>query len=216
MTNPPADERAAASGDPELPDTGDESEFDVLTALRDELDQARAQYQRAVADYQNLQRRSQQDRLDYSRDALHSVVRNFLPVLDDLNRALDSVDAELVGHRWVDGIRLVRQKFWAVLEAAGVHEIPARGERFDPQLHEAVGHAPGEDGCVAQLIQAGYMIGDRMIRPAMVLVGNGEQPTDGQATGATRPNEITEGPGGADHARPDEPGQTSGPSRGGN
>jgi molecular chaperone GrpE len=180
MTNPPSDERAD-DGPGGLTD-------EDAAALREQLDQARAQYQRAVADYQNLQRRSQQDRLDSTRQTLTALVRNFLPVLDDLNRALDSVDAELADHRWVEGVRLVRQKFWGVLEAAGVSEIAASGERFDPQIHEAVGYAPGPDGCVAQLVQAGYAIGDRVIRPAMVLVGNGEGAVSDadDAAGATR------------------------------
>ncbi len=171
MTNPPSDERVA---DEAAEQSADGAARTDAAALREELDQARAQYARAMADYQNLQRRAQQDRLDSSRHALIALVTNFLPVLDDLNRALDSVDADLADHRWVDGVRLVRNKFWGVLQAAGVEEIAAAGERFDPQVHEAVGHAPGQDGRVAQLVQAGYAIGDRVIRPALVLVGNGE------------------------------------------
>lgn len=170
MTNSPSDEGAAdeaAETTTGPPGGGDE-------ALREELERTRAQYARAIADYQNLQRRSQQDRLDSSRQVLSTLVRNFLPVLDDLNRALGSVDADLTDHRWVDGVRLVRDKFQGVLESAGVSEIAAVGERFDPQIHEAVGHAPGAEGQVTHLVQAGYTLGDRIVRPAMVLVGNGE------------------------------------------
>jgi molecular chaperone GrpE len=170
MTNSPSDERAAdqAAETTTGPPGGEDD------ALTEELERVRAQYARAIADYQNLQRRSQQDRLDSSRQVLSTLVRNFLPVLDDLNRALDSVDADLAEHRWVDGVRLVRDKFRGVLESAGVSEIAAVGERFDPQVHEAVGHAPGAEGQVAHLVQAGYALGERVIRPAMVLVGNGE------------------------------------------
>jgi molecular chaperone GrpE len=189
MTNPPADDRAARGwGDPApegAASENGESTADELSALRAELDQTYAQYQRALADYQNLQRRSQQDRLEHARSTLTSLLRSFLPVADDLARALDSVPAELADHQWVEGIRLVRQKFQNVLEGTGVNEIAALGERFDPQVHEAVGYAPGDDGTVVELVQAGYAIGDRVIRPAMVLVGSG------QSTG-TAPSEATE------------------------
>lgn len=178
MTNPPADDRAAESradaasheADRDAPATA----MDELGALREELEQAQAQYHRAVADYQNLQRRAQQERLEHARSTLTSVVRGFLPVADDLGRALDSVPPEIADHQWVEGVRLVRQKFQNVLAGAGVSEIAALGERFDPQVHEAVGYGPGDDGAVVELVQAGYAIGDRVIRPAMVLVGSGE------------------------------------------
>lgn len=177
MTNSPADERAAeARADAASAGAGGESGEsiqDELAALRAELEQANAHYQRAVADYQNLQRRSQQERIEHTRSTLTSVVRGFLPIADDLGRALDSVPPELARHQWLEGVRLVRQKFQSVLEAAGVSEIAALGERFDPQIHEAVGYGPGDDGKVVQLVQAGYAIGDRVIRPAMVLVGSG-------------------------------------------
>lgn len=178
MTNPPADDRAAESwadvASNEVDDESPEPGADEIGALREELEQALAQHQRAVADYQNLQRRAQQERLEHARSTLTSVVRGFLPIADDLGRALDSVPPEIADQQWVEGVRLVRQKFQNALAGVGVSEIAALGERFDPQVHEAVGHGPGDDGAVVELVQAGYAIGDRVIRPAMVLVGSGE------------------------------------------
>ena len=76
----------------------------------------------------------------------------------------------------MDGIRLIHRKFQALLEMAGVQEIEADGQTFDPAYHEAVSQAPGEEGKVVAVVQKGYRLGDRVMRPAMVIVGTGEAP----------------------------------------
>ncbi len=111
-----------------------------------ELEHTRAAYARALADYQNLQRRSREDRAEQTRLTMKALLLNYLPVLDDLNRALDIVPqyAELADHPFVDGVRIVQRKFAGVLEGAGVRAIEASaGVAFDPQLHEAVAYGPG-------------------------------------------------------------------------
>jgi molecular chaperone GrpE len=113
------------------------------------------------------------------------LIVNLLPVLDDLERALSSVSAKLAGLTWVDGIRLIHRKLKAVLEAQGLSEIHAEGQDFDPNLHEAVLHEEGEEGKVTAELQKGYKLYDRVIRPAMVAVGNGR--------GASPPEEETKG-----------------------
>ncbi len=130
-----------------------------------------ARWQRAVADYQNLKRRTEQEREEVARFANAALVINFLPLVDDLERALSSVDAHLAGLTWVDGIRLIYRKFQAVLEASGVSEIKTEGETFDPNVHEAVMFGEGEEGKIISEVQRGYKLGDRVIRPAMVVVG---------------------------------------------
>jgi len=96
-----------------------------------------------------------------------------LPMIDDLERALMNVDTHLAGLTWVDGIRLIHRKFQAVLEMTGVQEIEADGETFDPSQHEAVSQGPGEENKIIAVVQKGYRLGDRVIRPAMVVVGDG-------------------------------------------
>jgi molecular chaperone GrpE len=153
----------------EAPATGDD-----LTA---ELERTRAAYARAMADYQNLQRRSREERADTTRLMTKTLVLNYLPVLDDLNRALDQVSEhhEIVEHPWVEGIRMVQRKFAGILEAAGVKQIEAGdGAPFNPELHEAVAHQPGPLNEVIGVVQNGYTIDGAVIRPAMVIVGNGE------------------------------------------
>lgn len=141
--------------------------------LQAELERVRQAHARALADYQNLQRRSAEERKEYAGYTLASVVLNFLPILDDLSRALDSAEDDIAEHPWIEGVRLVQQKFNATLEAAGVTEIAAEGEAFDPNVHEAMGYVPGPEGRVVHHLERGYAIGDRVVRPARVMVGDG-------------------------------------------
>jgi len=132
-----------------------------------------ANWQRAAADFQNYKRRTDQEREELGRLANAALVINILPILDDMERALTSVDARLAGLTWIDGIRLIYRKFQAVLEASGVREIKAEGEDFDPRFHEAVMYGEGEEGKVISEVQKGYMLGDRVIRPTAVVIGRG-------------------------------------------
>src|SRR5262245_29241590 len=159
--------------DPEESDTSAD-DVDDLASLRGELEQARAQQMRALADYQNLQRRAQEERTEFGRYQLTATMMNILPVIDDLERALDSIHDGIKDDPWVDGVRLVMQKFRGALDAAGLQEIHALSQPFNPERHEAVGHAPGPEGEVVRVLRRGYTLGDRVIRPAMVMVGDGE------------------------------------------
>ena len=150
-----------------------------------------ANWQRAAADYQNLKRRAEKEREEYGRLATAALVINILPLLDDLERALTSVDIRLAGLTWVDGIRLIYRKFQAVMEAAGVSEIKAEGETFDPNVHEAVMYGEGEEGKVVAEVQKGYRLGDRVIRPAMVVVGKKAEKKE-PGTGNQEPGETGE------------------------
>ena len=142
-----------------------------LAEEREKAQSYLASWQRAAADFQNYKRRVEQERDDLARLANAALIINLLPLVDDLERALDSVDAQLAGLTWVDGIRLIHRKFQALLEMAGVEEIKAAGEQFDPNVHEAVMHGEGEEGKVINVVQKGYKLGGRVLRPAMVVVG---------------------------------------------
>lgn len=145
-----------------------------LEEEKERAQQNLASWQRAAADYQNFKRRMEQERSEVARLASASLVINLLPLIDDLERALRNVDTKLAGLTWIDGIWLIYRKFQAVLENAGVKEIPAEGQTFDPTVHEAISEAPGEAGKVISVVQKGYALGDRVIRPAMVIVGRQE------------------------------------------
>jgi molecular chaperone GrpE len=132
-----------------------------------------ASWQRSAADFQNYKRRNEEERAELARIANVALILNILPLVDDFERALQSVDARIAGLTWMDGIRLIHRKFQNLLEMAGVSEIEADGQTFDPNLHEAVTSAEGEEGKVVAVVQKGYKLGDRVIRPAMVVVGKG-------------------------------------------
>lgn len=168
----PAEQGVGGNGGPD----------EQVAALREELEETKQQFLRARADYQNLQRRSQEERQEFGRYQLTSIVLNFLPVLDDLERAVEAASAQGAEEAWLEGVRLVQQKFKGVLEAAGVQEIHALNQPFDPERHEAVGSAPGPEGQVVHLVQRGYALHDRVIRPAMVMVGSGDAPTSENET----------------------------------
>ena len=146
-------------------------------ALADEKKKAEeylAKWQRAQADFINQKRRNEQERGEIIKIANAELARSILPALDDLTRALEHIEAPTVEDSWVEGISLIERKLRASLESHGVREIKALGEKFDPNLHEAAMHSKGPEGVVIQEIQKGYMLHDRVIRPSMVVVGNGE------------------------------------------
>lgn len=169
----------AADAESQLSPSGDDAQDDAATVelLQQQLEAVRAQHQRAVADYQNLERRSREERTEVGRVALASVVTGFLPVLDDLDRAVEVAQQAADGASWSEGVALVAQKFRQVLEQHGVREVEALGQPFDPNQHESVGAAPGPEGEVVAVLRRGFALHERVVRPAMVMVGNGEGAT---------------------------------------
>jgi molecular chaperone GrpE len=134
-----------------------------------------ASWQRAEADFQNYKRRVEQERDENRRFASAALIINVLPILDDLERALGSLDVRLAGLTWFEGIALIHRKILILLENAGVSIIQAEGQQFDPREHEAVMHAEGEEGKVLAEVQRGYKLYDRVLRPAMVVVGKAKE-----------------------------------------
>ena len=168
-----AEEQTASGEQPEQPEPGEAADVE---ALRAELEQTRESHARAVADYRNLSRRTEEQRLTWRRLALVDVIADLLTVLDELDRAL--LDAEQAGLRdgkWLQGMRLVRRNLLLSLERSGLKEIVAEGEAFDPALHEAIGEAHGPAGRVVEVTRAGYTLDEHVIRPTQVVVGAGEE-----------------------------------------
>jgi molecular chaperone GrpE len=170
-----------AEGD-EVVEAGIEQAEDIDTlqqALAEEKEKAEkylANWQRSQADFDNYKKRSEQEIGEVIELASSALISNLLPVMDDLDRALASVPAELDESNWTKGIKLIYNKFKATLEAQGLTEIDeARGEPFDPRLHEAVMQQEGEEGMVIEEIQKGYKFKGKVIRPSLVIVGKGEE-----------------------------------------
>jgi len=128
---------------------------------------------RAIADYRNLERRTEEGRLELRRLTTASVIINILPIYDDLTRAFEAIDLSIQNHDWVSGISLIHEKFRGVITATGATEIEALNQPFNPKFHEAIGYAEGNENEVVQVMQSGWIIDDNVIRPSMVMVGNG-------------------------------------------
>jgi len=160
-----------------MPEAGEDDISGLKEALAEERTRAEeylANWQRAQADFVNYKRRSEQEREEFGRFANATLMFNLLPSLDDIERALASLPGKLANLTWVDGIRLIERKLRASLEIQGLQAIEALGKAFDPNLHEAVRQDAGKEGIIIEELQKGYQLHDRVIRPTMVVVGNGE------------------------------------------
>ncbi len=156
-------------------------ETEDIESLKEALAEAKAKaeanlagWQRAQADFSNYKKRAEQEKQELGRFANSVLILSLLPVLDDFERAFSSIPPSTKKHSWLEGIKLIERKLWAVLEAQGLSPIKALGEPFDPTLHEAVRQDKGQEGIVIEEIQKGYLLEDRVIRPSKVVVGNGE------------------------------------------
>ena len=134
-----------------------------------------ANWQRAQADFINYKRRAEQEREEIGKFANATLMLSLLSILDDLERAFAAIPPKLAQLSWIDGVRLIERKLRANLEAQGLSQIESLGEPFDPNLHEAAMHGKGKEGIVIEALQKGYKFRDRVIRPTMVVVGNGEE-----------------------------------------
>jgi molecular chaperone GrpE len=185
----PQDSEEALNSEAE-PDTVEiedmESLKQALAEEKEKTEEYLANWQRAQADFINYKRRTEQERQDLNRFANANLILSLLPVLDDLNRALNATPpAKSAKHSWLEGIRLVDRKFRAILEAQGLTPIKALGEPFDPNFHEALRQDKGKEGMVIEELQKGYMMHDRLLRPSKVVVGNGSQEdSEEEPTGA--------------------------------
>jgi molecular chaperone GrpE len=151
-----------------------QSELEELRArvgeLEGERDEHLATLQRVAADFDNYRKRAQRDQEALVARAGERLVKELLPVLDDLERALEAANAH-EGAKLEEGVALVHRALRAALEREGLHEIETDGQ-FDPHRHEALLSQPSDadEGFVIQVLQKGYSLGDKVLRPARVVV----------------------------------------------
>ncbi len=158
---------------------------DALAECTEALSAEKDQRLRLAAEFANYRRRMENQRVEWPARARATVIRPLLPILDDLERSLDvagqteSEDAAFLSLR--SGVNLVYKNFIAELEKFGLERIQALGMPFDENLHEAVGQAPAaegsESGSVLHESQAGYRLGDRVLRHAQVIVAFTPEPS---------------------------------------
>jgi len=161
--------------------------------LAEELARARSREDellRAVAELTNVNRRRKQDMETIALFAQESLVRNLLPVLDDIDRAI-AHSKDRAGDAFHSGLLMIRERLWQILEKEGLEPIQALGAPFDPELHEAVAQQPGGDrpaGAVLEVVVPGYRFRGRVLRHAQVVVAGPRDDSGRESAGTARPN----------------------------
>lgn len=164
----PAAETAPVEGNPLV------GEVEALKAQLAEAESKASEYKdgwaRSQAEFQNYKKRVERDNALTYASMKGDIIKKILPALDDLERALQNRPAD---DAWASGIELIARKLQNTLESEGVKKIEAKGAEFDPNFHEAITHEPSdevESGHVIDVAQNGYILGERVIRPALVRV----------------------------------------------
>ncbi|WP_337843878.1 nucleotide exchange factor GrpE [Thermus sp.] len=147
-----------------------------LAQTEAELKTLKDQYLRLLADFDNYRKRMAEELKAREEEGVLKALRALLPVLDDLERALEFAEAQ--PESILQGVKAVREGFYRILASLGVEEVPGEGEAFDPRHHEAIGLLPGEAGKVAKVFQRGFRLGAQLVRPARVAVGQEKSPEE--------------------------------------
>jgi molecular chaperone GrpE len=184
-TSQPVEEEEAVSSVSSENRPDQETEMDNVpvqeySALKEELDKTQKQskdffegWQRERADFTNYKKRIEREQSQLSQNLSGNIIKKYLVVLDDLDRALKTRPTQGDGASWAEGIELIYRKLQKILEAEGIMRMPAETELFDPTRHEAISNEDSpnhESGEIIEVVQQGYLIGDRVLRPALVRV----------------------------------------------
>lgn len=152
---------------------GERAEADPLALMTQERDKLKDQLLRLAADFDNYRKRARKDVQDAERRAREDIMREVLPVIDNLERAVQAANSTTEVSSIVDGIRMVLRLFEDQAGRIGLVRLAAVGERFDPALHDAVQQVETDEhppGTVMTEIVPGYRLGEKLVRPAMVVV----------------------------------------------
>ncbi len=195
------DENQATEAPSEKTEGAIDGDYEAVVRLLKENEELKDRALRVAADMENLRRRTARDVHDARSYAIANFARDMLSVSDNLGRALDAIPAEVkasgdAGFKaLIEGVEITERAMLAALERHGVKKLQPEGEKFDPNFHQAMFEVPNPDvpaNTVVQVVQSGYSIGDRVLRPAMVGVAKGGPkpandakpepgPVDGQA-----------------------------------
>lgn len=132
-------------------------------------------WQRSIAEFSNYKKRIERDREMNQQNLTSGIIKRYIEIVDDLERALQSRPQEGEGAAWAEGIELIYRKILSILDSQNVKPMEALEKPFDPNFHEAIGHVEDANipsGHVAEVIQNGYFLGERVLRPALVRIAN--------------------------------------------
>jgi molecular chaperone GrpE len=202
----PNDKQPAQPGSPEAM-ASNEASAEVtgdLKALLTENTDMRDKLLRTMADMENLRRRTEREKEDTARYAISNFARDVLTIGDNLRRVIEHVPEEAAGKdpalkSFLEGVELTERELLKMMEKHGVTRLEPMGQRFDPNQQQAMYEVPTTDvpeGTVVQVMQAGFTIGDRVLRPALVAVSKGgPKPAPTPKAGAEEPRGNGFGPG---------------------
>lgn len=188
-------------------DTGSDAEADLevqdpeaqIEALNETLSREREKYLRALADLDNLRKRSRRDVEDARIKGQMNVLEEMLPALDSIDMALKSITPNDANQAVYDGMLMVQRQFISSMERFNLTRVNAVGQKFDPAIHEAVSYVPSmdvESGAIIAEMRSGYLLGDKLLRASMVVVSAG-QPAQTAENAPTAP-ETESDAGGSD------------------
>ena len=171
----------------QLPDSENPhaAEFAVLQSLQAEVESLKDQRLRALAEAENIRRRAEKEKADASQYAVTKFARDMLGIADNLARALAAVPADVRAaadpqvKAVLDGVEATDRQLMQTLERYGVKAVDTSDGKFDPNLHQAIAEVPGNGkpaGAIVDVVQQGFMIGERLLRPAMVTVAKKDVP----------------------------------------
>jgi molecular chaperone GrpE len=163
-TTATVNEQTQASGNP-----------DLITELEAEVEKNKQGWQRTLAEFQNYKRRTEREQTQLHQKIKSDVLAQVLPIIDDFERAMANLPDTLKDEPWLDGIRLIQDKFVKHLAENNVTTIDPTGDAFDPTLHQAIARDDSdtvESGHVIETLQKGYIVGETLLRPALVRVAN--------------------------------------------
>lgn len=150
--------------------SGDDATENQLSALEEENARLKDQLLRTVAEMDNVRRRAAEDVTKAHKFSIEKFAENMVPVQDSLEKALQDNSGDVQALR--EGVKLTFKQLTAALEKSGVVELNPKGEKFDPHFHQAISMVPSEleSGLVVEVLQKGFKIADRVLRPALVIV----------------------------------------------
>jgi molecular chaperone GrpE len=195
-----SEEQPTKEASPELsreegngPERAEAPNADPLEEARAEASRLKDQLLRTAADFDNFRKRARRELVDAERQGKEELLRELLPVFDNLERATSHAEKATDVQSLADGIKMVMRQFGDTLERVGIERVVTIGAAFDPTVHEAIQHLASRDhspGTVMAEVQAGYRTSGRLVRPALVVVakapaepdGGGGTPTPGEGS----------------------------------
>lgn len=156
----------------ELERSGGEEVATEVEELKQQVEDVENKYKRAIADYQNLQKRAREEKSDWIKTANGNLIIRLLPALDHLETALKGAKEKGEQSSWLQGVEMTIAELRRVLKEEGLHTVQT--EKFDPNLHEVVQATEGPEGAIEDVFQMGYTLNGKLIRPAKVAAGKGK------------------------------------------